>query len=99
MKELNDIIEFLETTLKEHSFKDIENFLKELNNLKTKTPTIEELEELRKQEVDLEVKYEVLTELANYFAPLYVKIKNQIHNDYVKKLREENRKKRKLKKS
>ncbi len=66
-------------------------FLKELQN---KLPTFIELERAREIITDLEIKYEEFYEIANYFDPVYIKIKNILHKDEVKKIREENRRKR-----
>lgn len=57
-------------------------------------PTIDKLNELQKIAIDLEVKFDVLNELSYYFDPLYATIENEIHKEYVKKIREENRRKR-----
>ena len=66
----------------------------ELEKTKVTMPTEDILEELRKIEIDLETRYEVFYELDNFFNPIYVKIKKQIHQSKIKELREKNRKKR-----
>ena len=71
----------------------IQYLCNELKKLKTDLPLKEKLEELQKIATDLEIKYESLYELSNFFDPLYVKISRKIHEEYVKKLRENNRKK------
>lgn len=98
MQELNDIISFLEKIMKEYDFeednKKIELFFQKINDIKNKIPTKEELEEIERLEVELETRYDILNELSNYFDPIHVKIKRMIHDEYVKKLRETNRKKK-----
>lgn len=66
----------------------------ELGKLEKQIPTYSNLEELQKIVTDLEVKYDDFNELSNYFDPLYVEIKSNIHAEDIKKLREENRRKR-----
>lgn len=66
----------------------------ELEKTKSKLPTTQKLEELQKIIIDLEVKYEELNEISYYFDPFYVKIKNTIHKEEVKKIREGNRRKK-----
>ena len=97
---LEKLIMILTQALKKNDFKEDEQkinyFCCELEKLKRDLPTIEKLEELQKIEVDLEVKYEEFYEIANYFDPLYVKIKKKIHEEEVKKIRQENRRKREI---
>lgn len=52
------------------------------------------MEELKKIEVDLEVRYDDFNELGNYFDPLYIFLKSKIHEEKVKKLRKESKRKR-----
>ena len=66
----------------------------ELEKIENQIPTSNKLEELQKIVTDLEVKYDDFTDLAYYFNPLYVKIKNTIHEEEVKKIREENKRKK-----
>ena len=68
----------------------------ELGKIENQIPTFSKLEELKKFVNDLEVKYDDLNDLSYYFDPLYVEIKNNIHADEVKKIREENRRKREI---
>ena len=58
---------------------------------------MDKLEKLQKIAVYLETKYEIFYEFNNYFDPFYVFIKNKIHNEYIKKIREDNRRKRDIK--
>ena len=57
-------------------------------------PSEEELDKLQKIEIDLEVKHDSLNELSYYFNPLYVKVKKEIHEKNVKKIREDQKRKR-----
>ena len=57
-------------------------------------PTDNKLEELKKIVIDLEIKYDDFNDLVYYFDPLYVKIKQTIHEEKVKEIREENKRKR-----
>ncbi len=68
----------------------------ELGKIENQIPMFSKLEELKKFVNDLEVKYDDLNDLSYYFDPLYVEIKNNIHADEVKKIREENRRKREI---
>lgn len=68
----------------------------ELEKLEKQIPTYSKLEELQKIVTDLEVKYDDFNDLSYYFNPMYVKIKNNIHAEDVKKLREENKRKREM---
>lgn len=64
-----------------------------LINIDKVLPNEHELEEFQKIATDLEVKYDSLIDLGYYFDPLYVEIKDKIKQEYIKKLREENRRK------
>lgn len=68
-------------------------FNEEIAKLKDKIPSIEKLEELKGIEVELETKFEELYELGNYFDPVFIKIKKNIHEESVLKIREKKRKK------
>ena len=98
MEELNNLIFFLKNIIKEHSIEEdneeIKCFVEKINDIKNKIPTLEELEELRKLEIDLETRHDALNELGIYFDPLYIKIKRIIHDDYVRKIRQTNKKKK-----
>ena len=52
-----------------------------LKKIENQIPTYNKLEELRKIVIDLEVKYDDFNDLSYYFNPLYVKIKNTIHEE------------------
>ena len=68
----------------------------ELGKIENQIPTFSKLEELKKIVSDLEVKYDDFNDLSYYFDPLYVEVKNNIHAEEVKKLREENKRKREI---
>ena len=95
---LKHMLVILTQTLEKNGFgKDkqkIQYLSSELEKIENQIPTYSKLEELQKIVTDLEVKYDDYNELSNYFDPLYVEIKSNIHNNDVKKLREENRRKR-----
>ena len=95
---LEHILTFLTKVQSNFDFGDdlkkIQTLSHELQNIKTNLPTKEKLDELQKIENDLEIKYESLYDLSNLFDPLYIKVSRKIHNEFVKKLRENNRKKR-----
>lgn len=97
-KNLNNLLLFLTTVLTEFDFGNdeykVKYFYEDLQKLENKLPTIEELEKLQKTEIDLEVKYDIFNELNNYFNPIYIEIKDQIHKEMVDKLRNENKIKR-----
>lgn len=62
---------------------------------KTCILSIEELEDMINVEQDLELKYDSLLDFNYYFDPFTVFVKNKIHENEVRKLRENNRRKRK----
>lgn len=68
-------------------------FYEEIAKLDDKIPSIEKLEELKSIEVELETKFEELYELGNYFDPIFIKMKKNIHEESIRKIREKNRKK------
>lgn len=68
-------------------------FYEEIAKLDDKIPSIEKLEELKSIEVELETKFEELYELGNYFDPIFIKMKKNIHEESMRKIREKNRKK------
>lgn len=45
---------------------------------------------------DLKIKYEDFYEIANFFDPIYVNRKDAMYEDEVKKIREEDKRKREL---
>lgn len=98
---LKSLLTILTNTLEKNDFDEdkqkIQYFYSELKKIKKHLPTSEKLEELQKIEIDLETKYDAFNELSYYFNPVYVKIKNKIHDEDVKKIREENKRKREIK--
>ena len=92
-KNLTDLLKILTVAIKENVFEED----KQKIQIKKELPTIDKLEKLKKIEIDLEVKYDRFNELSYYFEPLYVEIKNEIHNENIKKIREENRRKKEVK--
>lgn len=98
---LDNLLKLLTETLKESDFGEdtqkITFFYNELQKLKNELPTVEKLEELKNIEFDLEVKYDDFVDLSYYFDPLYVEIKHKIHREEIKKIREENKRKRSIK--
>lgn len=98
---LQEILTILTNSLEKSEFdndKDkIKYFCSELEKIKNSLPTIDKLEELQKIELDLEVKYDDFNDLSYYFDPLYIIVKNKIHDENIKKIREENRRKRGIK--
>ena len=95
---IKSMLDILETALTEEIFQEdkqnIQYICKALKKIQKETPTISELEKIKKIETDLEIKYERFYELGNYFDPLYIKFKKIIRENEVKKIREENRRKR-----
>ena len=95
---LKQILAFLTRILEKHDFNEdkqiIQYLFKELEKLEHQLPTDNKLEELQKIVIDLEIKYDDFNDLVYYFDPLYVKIKKTIHEEKVKEIREENKRKR-----
>lgn len=96
--EIEKILEILNKVLEKNiSYEDKEKIVylsAELKKMFRKLPSSIKLEELQKIVIDLEVKYDDLNDLSYYFDPLYAKIKNAIHAECVKKIREDNRRKK-----
>ena len=97
-EDLKKLLTFLTNIYHNNDFgKDapkIQYFYTELENITHRLPTSDKLDELQKIEIYLETTYDEFNELSYYFNPIYIKIKNRIHNEYVKKIREKNKKKR-----
>ena len=64
-----------------------------MKDIKREIPSTAKIEKIKKDVNYLEIKYDVFNELSYYFNPIYIKIKNKIHDENIKKIREENRKK------
>ncbi len=88
---LTDVIK--NNKCKEDNLK-INNLYNALLNLNSRIISIGELDNIKKDVIDLEVKYDELNELSYYFDPVYISLKKNIHNMEVQKIREENIKKR-----
>ena len=78
----------------EEDNKKIMYLCESLTKIEKEIPKLEELEIIEKIEKELEIEYEQFYELGNYFDPICIGIKKTIHDNEVKKLREENRRKR-----
>lgn len=95
---LKQILAFLTRILEKNDFNEdkqiIQYLFKELEKLEHQLPTDNKLEELKKIVIDLGIKYDDFNDLVYYFDPLYVKIKQTIHEKKVKEIREENKRKR-----
>lgn len=95
---LKQTITIITTILDQNNFcedkEKIQYLSNELKKIFEKKTTYRKMEELQKIVIDLEVKYDEFNELSNYFDPLYIFITKKIHEEKVKKLREENKRKR-----
>ena len=95
---LKNIFNILIEDTKENDFGEdnqiIQNLRNMLNILQEKMPTIDEIDKLENELNYLEIKYDIFNELSYYSDPLFVTIRRRIHAEEVKKLREENRRKR-----
>ena len=98
---LKNILNILIEATKENDFGEdnqiIQNLRNMLNILQEKMPTIDEIDKLENEINYLEIKYDIFNELSYYSDPLFVTIRRRIHAEEVKKLREENRRKREIK--
>lgn len=63
-----------------------------MKDIKREIPSTAKIEKIKKDVNYLEIKYDVFNELSYYFNPIYIKIKNKIHDENIKKIREENKK-------
>ena len=91
---VSNITIFLEKNYISEDKEKIKYLSEELKKIEKNIPSNNKMEELKKIEVDLEVRYDDFNELGNYFDPLYIFLKNKIHEEKVKKLRKENKRKR-----
>lgn len=100
-KNIEVLLGIFTTALKENKFaKDSEKIMhicKILKNIQKQLPSLENLEEAKSIEVDLEIKYEDFSEIGNYFDPLYIEVKKQLHEEEIKKIRRANAEKRETK--
>ena len=92
-----ELFEYLGEVIRGNDFgadnEEVKNLYNELKQIVKILPTIEKLDKIKNKVIYFDQKYESLNELSYYFDPVYVKIKRGIHNEEVKKLREENKKK------
>ena len=99
-EDLKKTLSFLANSQNNYDFGDdakkIKYLYTELEKMQKNLPTIDKLNELQKIEVELETRYEIFYELNNYFDPLYIFISDKIHKENIKKIRQENRKKREI---
>ena len=95
---LKQLLNFIVKVLKENNFGEdeqkVHNLYTSLSTLQDKLPTIEEIDKLEKEINYLEINYDEFNELSYYSNPLFANIKKKIHDEEVKKIREENRRKR-----
>lgn len=91
---VSNITIFLEKNYISEDKEKIKYLSEELKKIEKTIPSNNKMEELKKIEVDLEVRYDDFNELGNYFDPLYIFLKNKIHEEKVKKLRKESKRKR-----
>lgn len=95
---LKQLLNLIVYVLKENNFgednKKIQNLYTSLSTLQNKLPTIDEIDKLEKEINYLEISYDAFNELSYYSNPLFASIKKKIHAEEVKKIREENRRKR-----
>lgn len=83
-----------ENIIDEEDNKKIMYLCESLTKIEKEIPKLDELEKIEKFEKDLEIKYEQFYELGYYFDSIYISVKKAIHDNEVKKIREENRRKR-----
>ena len=93
--DINKVVNILNESLDKDNVKEdkkiIESIIKVFNNKKYDNKNIEEIE----KEVNyLEVKYDEFNDLSYYVKPLLIKIKDKLHKEKVKELRNKNREKR-----
>ena len=91
---VSNITIFLEKNYISEDKEKIKYLSEELKKIEKTIPSNNKMEELKKIEVDLEVRYDDFNELCNYFDPLYIFLKSKIHEEKVKKLRKESKRKR-----
>jgi hypothetical protein len=77
--------------------KMIISLINSLKSIRQTLPSKDELEEIDKEITYLDQKYDAFNELSYYWTPICINIEHQIHDNEVKKLREEMRKKREKK--
>ena|SRR5574344_920270 len=91
---LNILNEFLTKNKESQDIKIISETINKLVELKEKINDLNELNNIQKNIIFLETKYDEFSELSNYFDPIFIEVKNQIHSNEVIKIRKTNKKKR-----
>lgn len=95
-KNLENLLIILTNGLEKNNFDEdeqiIRNLCSSLKDIKREIPSTAKIEKIKKDVNYLEIKYDVFNELSYYFNPIYIKIKNKIHDENIKKIREENKK-------
>ncbi len=93
-----NLFDILTKSLDNNNFKEdniqIEYALNSLKNMQRGLPSLDELEKTEQVMKYLEIRYDFFNELSYYSDSLFAKIRHDIHNEKVKKIREENKKKR-----
>ena len=99
-EDLKKLLNFLKNVQNNNYFGNdtqiIQYFYDQLEKIKNELPTSNELDKLQNIERNLETTYDEFNELSYYFTPVYIKIKNKIHEENVRKIRENNKKKRSI---
>lgn len=95
---LMNLLTFLANVLEKNNFgtdeQRVQLLYNSLRSIQQEIPSIIEIEELNGEVNYLEIKYDEFNDLSYYFNPLYIRIKNKIHEEDVKRIREDNRRKR-----
>ena len=97
-KNLNDILDFIIEFIEKNSdnvdILKVKKLYNDLFLLKNTKINLTQLETINREVENLETTNNYFMELSNYFDPIYTYFKKEIHIDDVKKIREENRKKK-----
>lgn len=91
---LNVLNESLSRNNTRYDIEIINHVISGLIKLKNRSINETELENIEKDIIFLETKYDEFNELSNYFDPIYISTKNEFHAEKVNEIRKENRKKR-----
>ena len=86
----------LDTNVFYEDIEKIQFLCHSLKKLYSECLSLSEVDDIKKDINYLEIKYDQFNELSYYFDPLYIKIKNMIHDENVKKIREENKRKKEV---
>lgn len=97
-KNIDELLNVLSNSISENNMKYdvgiINQVIDSLIKLKNSSINETELENIEKNIIFLETKYDEFNELSNYFDPIYISIKNEFHAKKVNDIRKENKKKR-----